>query len=131
MEINYLAVLVAALSGFAVGAVWYGPLFGRQWLLVSGVKDTPEGWSFPGVYGITLLLSVVAAGILAIVIHRFDATSWMDGARLGFLIWLGFIATVRFTEGLFNRTNMRLVAIDAGYRLVWVVLMGIIIAAWR
>ena len=40
MEINYWAVVVAALSGFAVGALWYGPLFGRQWMAASGVTET-------------------------------------------------------------------------------------------
>jgi hypothetical protein len=131
MGINYVAVLVAALSGFAVGAVWYGPLFGRQWLTVSGVQGDPEHIAIPGVYGVTLVMSLLAAIVLALVIHQLHTTGILGGARIGFLLWLGFILTVRVTEALFNRTNMRLVMIDTGYRLVWAVLMGIILAVWH
>ena len=38
--INFWAVLVATLSTFAVGAVWYGPLFGKAWM------DGPLFWIF-------------------------------------------------------------------------------------
>jgi hypothetical protein len=129
--INYLAVIVAALSGFAVGAVWYGPLFGKQWMLVSGVRNDQPRMNVPGVYGLTFLLSLVAAVILALVIHEMHATGILGGARTGFMLWLGFILTVRVTEALFNRTDMRLVMLDVGYRLVWTVVMGIILAVWH
>lgn len=129
--INYLAVIVAALSGFAVGAVWYGPLFGKQWMLVSGVQNDQPRMNVPGMYGLTFVLSLVAAVVLALVIHGLHATGVVGGARTGFLLWLGFILTVRVTEALFNRTHMRLVMIDTGYRLVWIVVMGIILAVWH
>ena len=132
MGINYLAVLVAALSGFAVGAVWYGPLFGRHWMRASGVQsDQPPRINVPGVYAVTFALSLLAAMILAIVIHQMHVTGVIAGARVSFLLWLGLILTVRITEALFNGTDMRLVTIDAGYRLVWAVLMGVILAVWH
>lgn len=132
MGINYVAVLVAALSGFAVGAIWYGPLFGKQWSMASGMHD-PEtaNVNVPAVYLLTFVLSLIAAMILALVIHQVHATGAIAGARIAFLLWLGFILTVRVTEALFNGTDMRLVMIDAGYRLVWAVVMGVILAEWH
>jgi hypothetical protein len=130
MGINYLAVMVAALSGFVVGAIWYGPLFGRQWTTVSGVEGAPR-LAFSGVYALTLVMSLMAAVVLALVIHEVHATGILGGTRVAFMLWLGFIVTVRFTEAMFNRTSMRLVMIDTGYRLVWVVVMGIILAVWH
>ena len=132
MGINYVAVLVAALSGFGVGAIWYGPLFGKQWSTVSGTHDPQQpSVNVPAVYLLTFVLSLIAAMILALVIHQMHATGAIAGARVAFLLWLGFILTVRVTEALFNGTDMRLVMIDAGYRLVWAVVMGVILAAWH
>ena len=132
MGINYVAVLVAALSGFAVGAIWYGPLFGRQWSVVSGSHDAQRAnVNVPGVYALTFILSLIAAMVLALIIHQVHATGVIAGVRISFLLWLGFILTVRVTEALFNGTDMRLVMIDAGYRLVWTVVMGVILAVWH
>ncbi len=132
MGINYVAVLVAALSGFAVGAIWYGPLFGRQWSMASGTHN-PEtaNVNVPAVYLLTFVLSLIAAMILALIIHQVHATDALAGARISFLLWLGFILTVRVSEALFNGTDMRLVMIDSGYRLVWAVVMGVILAEWH
>ncbi|HET6348723.1 MAG TPA: DUF1761 domain-containing protein [Candidatus Krumholzibacteria bacterium] len=131
VELNYLAVMAAALSGLVVGAIWYGPLFGRQWLLASQAESGRPRFAFPGVYSVALLLSMIAAIIMAMIIHAFHATNAAQGALVGFLMWLGLIATVRLTEALFNRTSLRMVLIDAGYRLVWTVVMGMILAVWR
>jgi hypothetical protein len=132
MGINYVAVLVAALSGFAVGAIWYGPLFGKHWSLASGSHDAKaSNVNAPAVYLLTFVLSLIAAMILALVIHQMHASGAIAGARVSFLLWLGFILTVRVTEALFNGTDMRLVMIDAGYRLVWTVVMGVILAVWQ
>ena len=132
MGINYVAVLVAALSGFAVGAIWYGPLFGKQWSAASGTPDAQSAKvNVPAVYALTFVLSLIAAMVLALVIHQVHATDAIAGARISFLLWLGFILTVRVTEALFNGTDMRLVMIDSGYRLVWAVVMGVILAVWQ
>lgn len=132
MEINHVAVVVAALSGFAVGALWYGPVLGKQWMTSSGVKiEDIRHTNWSRLYGLTFLMSLVAAYVLAHVVNRFEATTPVAGAQAGFWLWLGFIATVRVTEAMFNRTSMRLVAIDSGYRLIWLVVMGVILAAWR
>jgi len=39
VEINYLAVLVAAIASMALGFLWYGPLFGNQWKKLMGFTD--------------------------------------------------------------------------------------------
>jgi Protein of unknown function (DUF1761) len=132
VEINYSAVVVAALSGFAVGALWYGPLFGKQWMAASGVTEADiKHTNFQKIYGITFVMSVIAAFVLARVIVRFDATTARGGIETGLWMWLGFVVTVQVTDALFNRGSLKLVAIDSGYRLVWAVVMGVILAVWR
>jgi hypothetical protein len=78
----------AALSGFAVGALWYGPLLGKQWMAAAGVKlEDIQMTNFPRMYGITLLMSLVAAYVLAHVVNRFEATTIAAGAQAGFWLW--------------------------------------------
>ena len=36
-SLNWLAVLVAAASGFVIGGLWYGPLFQKPWMRLSGM----------------------------------------------------------------------------------------------
>ncbi len=36
MDINYIAVLVAAVAQFIFGAIWYMPLFGGMWGKIHG-----------------------------------------------------------------------------------------------
>jgi Protein of unknown function (DUF1761) len=132
VRFNFVAVAVAAVSGFAVGALWYGPLFGKQWRAASGVTpDDVEDTNFLRVYTTTFLMSLVSAFVLDRILQQFHGTTLAAGIRWGFWIWLGFILTVQVADGMFNRANMQLIAIDSGYRLVWVVVMGGILAVWR
>ncbi len=132
MEINLWAVLVAALSGFAIGALWYGPLLGKQWMTASGITvEDVKHTNFPKIYGVTFLMSLISAYVLAHIGAQYDADTVQEGAEVGLCLWLGFILTVQVTDALFNRGSMRLVSIDAGYRLVWLVVMGVILAVWR
>jgi hypothetical protein len=39
LDINWLAVVVAAVATFVLGGVWYGPLFGRVWRAAEGRPD--------------------------------------------------------------------------------------------
>jgi len=136
-QFNYLAIVVAALSGFAIGAVWYGPLFGKTWMRLSGVSEEDvKNTNFLKVYGMTFAMSFIAAYVLAHVLWAFsialpDVSGVMAGVQGGFWTWLGFILTVMFTNALFSRTSMKLVWLDLGYRLLWIVAMGIIIAVWQ
>ena len=131
-QINYLAVLVAALSSFVLGGLWYGPLFGKVWMAASGVTDADiKNTNFPKVYGVTFVMSVIAAYVLAHIVSVFDARGVVGGLQTGFWTWLGFMFTVKVTDALFNRVSFKLVWIDSGYRLVWSLVMGLILAMWR
>ena len=136
-QFNYLAILVASLSGFVLGGLWYGPLFGKAWMAASGItEDDVKKTNFAKVYGVTFLMNVIAAYVLAHAILAFgyalpDVTGVMAGVQGGFWTWLGYVLTVRVTEAMFERTNKRVVLISLGYRLVWLIVMGIIISVWR
>jgi Protein of unknown function (DUF1761) len=64
-------------------------------------------------------------------LSRIGATDLMRGLKIGFGVWLGFVATVQFTNALFGKKPMKLFMIDTGYQLVCYIAMSIILVLWR
>jgi hypothetical protein len=129
--VNWPAVLVAALSGFAVGGVWYAPpLFGNAWMADSKLtaEEIQKG-NKAKIFGFTALFSLIMAANLAMFLA--DAkTDFTWGATAGFLagIWtFGAIAI----HSLFELKNWRYIFINGGYSIVSLTLMGAIIGLWR
>jgi hypothetical protein len=129
--INWPAVLVAALSAFMVGGVWYSPvLFGNAWLADSKLtnNDVEQG-NKAKIFGFTAVFALIMAANLAIFLAD-SKTNVTWGATAGFLagIWtFGAIAT----HSLFELKNWRYIFINGGYSVVSLTLMGAIIGLWR
>lgn len=69
MHVNWLTILVAALAGFAVGGIWYGPLFGTAWMREAGVNlEKARSANKPKLFGTVFVLNLIAAGSLAMFI---------------------------------------------------------------
>jgi hypothetical protein len=127
---NFLAILVSALAGFALGALWYGPLFGAVWMRESGMSpEKTRAMNVAKVYGTVLLLNLIAAGSLAMFIGA-DAT-WRFGLFAGFMAGLTFVATALGVIYLFEARSLRLWLINAGYQTVIFSIMGTILGAWH
>jgi hypothetical protein len=137
-DLNLLAVLAAAMSTMVVGFLWYSPmLFARPWMVAMGFNpDDKEALAkmqkeAGPMYGMAFVASLVAAFFLALVLTRIGATDLMRGLKVGFGVWLGFVATVQFTNTLFGKKPMKLFMIDTGYQLVCYVAMSVILVLWR
>lgn len=72
LDINWLAVLVAAVVTFVLGGVWYGPLLGRVWRTAEGQAEPQPGHQkHPAlVYGLSFVLMLVAAAALAVFLGQ-------------------------------------------------------------
>jgi tetrahydromethanopterin S-methyltransferase subunit C len=122
--INYLAVLVAAVAGFAFGALWYS-LLGRHWMAAVGMTDKPKPSPMPFV--IALLCQLVMAWVLAGVIgHLGDITVLRSLISAGFL-WLGFVITTMMVNHRFQSARWSLTLIDGAYWLGVLLVMGLVI----
>ena len=130
--VDYLAVLIAAVASMIIGYVWYGPLFGKQWMKLSGVTqgDIEAGKKdMPKTYGLMYISAAVMAYVLSAFIYYAGATDMVAGAMVGFWAWLGFVATVLLGGVLFEKKSLDLYYLNSGYNLVTLVVMGAIIAA--
>ena len=129
---NPAAVVVSALSAFVVGALWYGPLFGKAWQALSGLSDYDIQQGHPAkIYGGALVLNLVAAFGMGMVIQLHAAPDMGSGFNIGILIGLAFVATSFGINYLFASKPLRLYLIDAGYMVVLMSIMGTILGAWR
>lgn len=76
MEMNVLALVGAAIVPLLVGAVYYGPLFGKSWMNVNGfTEEDLKGGNMALIFGLTLVLSfLIAAALSTIVVHQMGFT---------------------------------------------------------
>ena len=93
-DVNWLAVLAAALAKFVIGGVWYSPVaFGPRWGAIVGV--TPDAFKARMAPAMItdLVASLVLAWVLANVLQFTGAVGLIPGVRVSFFLWLGFVAT--------------------------------------
>lgn len=135
-NVNILAVLVAAVVTFVLGAFWYSPvLFARQWMQAQGY--TPERLEEMKKKGLTrayvgsALCDLVMAYVVALLATYTNSTTLAQGLWLGFLAWLGFAAPIGLTANLFSEKPIAAWVIDAGYQLAFLVIMGALLSVWH
>lgn len=127
--VNWLAVAVATVASFILGGVWYGPLFSVQWQALVGLStEELEGANPAMIFGPAFILTLVQALLLALLLPA--GSGLAGGAGFGALLGAGFIATGLGVNYLFARNPRGLWAIDAGFNVVQLALMGAIIGAW-
>lgn len=129
--VHHLAVLVAAVSAFALGGLWYSPaLFGTAWMRINGLSREQLAARSPAkVFGLSLLLCWIAALNLALFLGP-EATLGF-GTAAGFAAGAGWVATSFGVSYLFEARPLRLFWINAGYHTLELTLMGAILGAWH
>ncbi|MCF7805397.1 MAG: DUF1761 domain-containing protein [Candidatus Marinimicrobia bacterium] len=132
MDINYLAVAVAGVLYYVIGAAWYSPvLFARPWMDALGfTKEDLEDGAGAKAYILTFVNALIMAFVLACIVEAFGATTVWAGLQGGFWCWLGFVATTMATNSVFAGRSLKLYAIDSGYHLVGLLVMGGLLAIW-
>ena len=129
--INWPAVLVAGLSAFAVGGIWYSrPLFANAWMADSNLTDEQIKQGNKGkIFGFTAVFSLLMAVNLAMFLA--DAkTDVAWGAEAGFLAGIWTFSAISI-HSLFELKGWRYIFINGGYSIVSLTLMGAIIGLWR
>ena len=135
-QMNYLAVLVAAIAIFVLGGLWYSPaLFAKRWMALQGRTEAEMKAANPLPMPVMLVISffcgLLVAVALAVVLHHYSHMDAMKGAMIGALCWLGFEASTSFTTSLFSSRPFGLWIIDWGYHLVSAIAAGLILGGWR
>lgn len=130
VDLNWIAIFVAALVPVVLGGVWYSPLlFARPWMRAAG--RTPEDLTGASLgYALSAVAAVVTSYALARIVRWAEVDDLWNGALIGALVWIGFVATVLAVNTYFGGRSRALWAIDAGYQLLAFLVMGAILGAW-
>lgn len=126
-SINWLGVVLAALSSFLIGGLWYSVLFVKPWQKFTGLKEADLAKGMAKVFGTSFVLSLVMAANLAFFIGDNSASF---GLFAGFAAGFGWVAMALGVNYAFERKPFGLYAINAGYNVVTMSLMGLIIGAF-
>ena len=135
IEVNMVAVIIAAVVNMGLGAFWYSMSgFGKTWMKLSGItKEDIEKAKNAGMaksYALAALGSLVMAYVLAHIIGYAKGSTISEGIQGGFWVWLGFVAVVLLGSVLWENKPWKLYAINAGYYLVSLMIMGAILAVF-
>src|SRR5271170_3471780 len=131
MTVNWIAVLVAGLSAFALGGVWYSPaLFGKAWMKENNLSmEQVRAGNKGKIFGWSILLSLIMSANLAMYLRTPDL-NFQLGLLYGLLAGVWVLCGIAIV-GLFELKTLRYILINGGYCLLALGLMGAIIGAWR
>jgi hypothetical protein len=131
VHVNYLAVLVAAIASYAIAFVWYGILFRKQWSQLTGISDmkpTSKSVILPLVG--SLVMSYVLDHSIAFGNAYVQTSGLAGGLQGGFFNWLGFIVPLTLTGVVYEKRPWKLWALDNGFWLLSLLVMGAILSSW-
>lgn len=118
------STLAATVAGFAVGGLWYGPLFGKPWMAEMGFTEADKGRVNPAkLFGLTLALECVSAFFLGhLLTHTAQgaARTMMIATGIG----LGFVGPAVLVNCLYGMKSLKLMAIDVGHWVAVYAAMG-------
>ena len=130
VDVNWWAVLVAAVSAFLLGGLWYGPLFKRAWCRENGIDPDAPAPGHPGrTFGTAFVAALVSAAAFAIIL-RPDPPLFI-AAHAGFLTGLAYVAMSFGINYAFAGRSFRLWLIDGGYHTLQFTLYGVILGLWN
>ena len=134
-NINFLALVIAAMASFALGAIWYSPLlFSKAWQSAVGLTtESLEKANMALIFGSSFVLILLMNFGLAVIVqgHAGKDVTALSGALYGFLIGLFFVATSIGINILYQRKTFTLWLIDAGYQVIYLTISGAILGGWR
>lgn len=127
--INLLAVALATIGFMAVGFLWYGPLFGKQWMKL-------HGWTKEDFAGANMTMTMVQGVInalitsigLALVFHWLGVETIGRALHVSFILWIAFSATTQALAFIYERQKLGLTLINFGNQLVGFLLAATILA---
>lgn len=140
LKINIIAVLVAVVANFALGFIWYTPLFGKVWGKEMGYDPNMKPDKSVMLKGMAFMIigNFLFAWVLA---HNMAAWQFVPGIKeMGLLsnalssaifTWLGFYLPGQLSATVWEKKSWKLFAINTGYHLASLLVVAMILTYWN
>jgi len=142
-DVNPLAVLVAGVLPMVIGALWYGPLFGKRWmeLMESTPEELQQDFNPIRTYGVSFVLALVTAFVLAQLVADVaprdvssmegGAGSGMIGVHVALMALVAFVLPVAHQSVAFEKRKAGLAWMNVAYNGVALIGQAVVVAVWR
>jgi hypothetical protein len=136
--VNYWAIAAGAVLSMLIGAIWYGPIFGKKWMEVAGfdaadleARKKMQKAAGP-LYAVQFLLTLFQVLVLA---HLVADTKIAGGLERSLWIWAAFViptlaGAVMWTNEKGNLKWARFL-IQGGYQLIMFITFGLLLQYWK
>jgi hypothetical protein len=133
VRVNYVAILVAALVNFILQACWYltfmntwlaGIGHTKQWIMTTGMNEWVQ-------HGTAFVSAFLIAGSIDCLTQLTGKQTAMRGILMGLSLWVGFVLTTMATDYIYEVRPLSLFAVNCGFWLIGMVVMGAIVGAWK
>lgn len=133
VDVNLVAVLVAAIATMIVGSIWYGPLFGKTWMRLSGMtKDDQKKMKMTAMRAMIMgfVVALITAYIIGVIVGLANASTIGKGAMVGFWVWLGIGMPIHAGVYLWEGKPLNLFILNTIQYLITIVISASILAIW-
>lgn len=134
MTINLWAVLGAAVVNMILGSLWYGPLFGKMWMRMSGMsKEKIKSMPMSPARGMTIgfISALLIAYALALFSQYWAALSVGDAFVFAFWVWIGFWVPNTVSAVLWEGRSWKLFWLNVVFQLLSLWAMTSILVLWQ
>jgi hypothetical protein len=131
LSVNYLAVLLAAVAGVAINALWYSVILkGQVDALRKGDPTIAGRQPAPPMYAVAILAQLVMAWVLAVIMKMTGLFGLVGGMIVAGFCWLGFTITALSVIHTYGYRNRAFILVDGACWLITALVMGAILGAW-
>lgn len=138
MTVNYWAVIIAAIANMVLGALWFGPLFGKLWMKHSNIKSGEMNDSMKKGIRKSYILMTLGSLLLAYILshfifyasnytHQVGVAAGLSGALWA---WIGFVVPTSIGTVLWDGKSWTAWILTYIYHLVGMLIMGAILGWW-
>ena len=128
-SLNYVAIFVAAFATFVFASLWYGPILGKSWMKLTGMKKNDPSVNMTSAMLSAFVTSFIISVFTAYFVSLTAAATWVAGAVSGFWLGLGILAPAMYADVVWTKKPCKLFLIDAVFRIIQTSAIGAIYVA--